>query len=124
MGHTIDLLVTVAIAVLGSNGMWAFLQAKSKKKTVQDKMLLGLGHAMIYQTAEKYITRGAVTVAELEDLVKYLYAPYKELGGNGSGDAIIQKVEALKIVTEAEAEQLDRRQHTTRSHTQENQKNS
>jgi hypothetical protein len=108
MEHTLELLVTVTIAVLGSNGMWAFLQAKSKKKTVQDKMLLGLGHAMIYQTAERYITRGAVTMAELEDLIKYLHGPYKELGGNGSGDAIISKVKALPIATEAEAEQMDK----------------
>lgn len=44
---------------------------------------------------------------ELDDLIQYLYAPYKDLGGNGSGDAIIVKVKALPIISESEGRRID-----------------
>ena len=57
MEHFFELLITVMIAVLGSNGLWAYIQSASKTKTAKDRMLLGLGHAEIFRTAEKYIER-------------------------------------------------------------------
>ena len=48
MDRYIELIITVMLAVLGSNGLWAYIQSVSKTKTAKDRMLLGLGH-------EKYI---------------------------------------------------------------------
>ena len=105
--HTLELIVTVVIAVLGSNGLWAYLQSKSKIKTARDRMILGLGHAEIFRVTEKYIHREGITMDELEDLDKYLYKPYSELGGNGTAAAIVEKCKELPIITKAEADRRD-----------------
>ena len=101
---TKELIAAVVVAVLGSNGLWAFLQSKSTRKTARDRMILGLGHAEIFRVAEKYIHRNGITMSELEDLEKYLYKPYSDMGGNGTAAAIVAKCRELPIITEQEAE--------------------
>ena len=59
---TKELIAAVVVAVLGSNGLWAFLQSKSTRKTARDRMILGLGHAEIFRVAEKYIHRNGITM--------------------------------------------------------------
>jgi hypothetical protein len=44
-----------------------------------------------------YIQRGSVSRDEYEDYRKYFYDPYKELGGNGVAERIMQAVEQLPI---------------------------
>ena len=104
---TKELIAAVVVAVLGSNGLWAFLQSKSTRKTARDRMILGLGHAEIFRVAEKYIHRNGITMSELEDLEKYLYKPYSDMGGNGTAAAIVAKCRELPIITEQEAEKRD-----------------
>lgn len=101
-------LVAVVLAVLGSNGLWAFLASRSKATSARDRMLLGIGHAEIFHTAERYIRRGGITTDELEDLEKYLYKPYAELGGNGTAESIVEKCKELPIISASEAERMDR----------------
>lgn len=105
--HTFNTIVAVVVAVLGSNGLWAFLQSKSTRKSARDRMILGLGHAEIFRVTEKYIHRNGITMDELEDLDKYLYKPYSELGGNGTAAAVVQKCRELPIITKAEADRRD-----------------
>ena len=105
--HTIELVITVVVAVLGSNGLWAYIQSRSKHKSASERMLLGLGHSEIFRVAEKYIQRGGITVGELDDLIKYLYRPYAEMGGNGTAESIVQKCKELPIISEKEAERRD-----------------
>lgn len=104
---TKELIAAVVVAVLGSNGLWAFLQSKSTRKTARDRMILGLGHAEIFRVAEKYIHRNGITMSELEDLEKYLYKPYSDMGGNGTAAAIVAKCRELPIISEQEAERRD-----------------
>ena len=107
MYNTAQLIITVLVAVLGSNGLWAFIQSRSTHKSARDRMILGLGHAEIFRAAEKYIHRGGITLSELDDLEKYLYKPYSDMGGNGTAAAIVQKCRELPIITEQEAERRD-----------------
>lgn len=107
IAHTLELIITVVVAVLGSNGLWAWLQSKSTAKSARDRMLLGLGHAEIFRLCEKYIRRGAITRDELEDLEKYLWKPYHDLGGNGTAETMIKKCKDLKMITTSEAERMD-----------------
>ena len=102
-----ELFVTVFVAMLGSTGLWSWIQNMGTAKTARDRMLLGLGHAKIFDVAEKYIRRDGITSAELEDLEKYLYKPYHDMGGNGTATAIVDKCKALRIITPAEADRLD-----------------
>jgi len=107
MYNTAQLIITVLVAVLGSNGLWAFIQSRSTHKSARDRMILGLGHDAIFRVAEKYIHRGGITLSELDDLEKYLYKPYSEMGGNGTAAAIVQKCRQLPVITEQEAERRD-----------------
>ena len=105
--HAFELIITVAIAVLGSNGLWAFIQSRSTAKSARDRMILGLGHAEIFRQAEHYIRRNGITTEELEDLNKYLFKPYKEMGGNGTAETIVKKCSELPIISRTEAERRD-----------------
>lgn len=60
-------------------------------------MLVGLAHDRIITLGMDYISRGYITHDEYENLYKYLYQPYKELGGNGSAERIIMEVNKLPI---------------------------
>lgn len=108
MDRYIELIITVMLAVLGSNGLWAYIQSRNTKRTAKDRMILGLGHAEIFRTAEKYIERDGITTDELEDLEKYLYKPYKTMGGNGTAETIVHKCHSLQIITADEAARRDK----------------
>ena len=100
----VQTIVTVVCAMLGSSGMWAYLQKKSEKKQIEaekkdvrTKMLIGLAHDRIIYLGMKYIERGWVSQSEYENLYKYLYEPYKEMGGNGSAERIMQEIKKLEL---------------------------
>ena len=93
----VQMVVTVVCAVLASSGFWAFLQNRHDKKDAKTKMLLGLGHDRIVTLCMKYIERGWITQDEYEDLNKYLYSPYVEMGGNGTAERLMTEVRKLPI---------------------------
>ena len=104
----LEVFITVLIGVLGSNGLWAFIQSRSKRKTAQEKMLIGLGHAQIFRLSEHYLKRGGITADELEDLVHYLYEPYVALGGNGTSATLVAQCKELPILSAEEAARKDK----------------
>ena len=102
----------IILAVLGSSGLWAGvwalimskreqkIRAKEKeedKKSASNRMLLGIGHDRIIWLCLKYIERGWITKDEYEDLRDYLYAPYKDMGGNGTVEKLMAEVEKLPV---------------------------
>jgi hypothetical protein len=92
-----QILVAVSVAVIGSNGLWAFMQSRRDKKDAKTRMILGLGHDRIIYLCIRYIERGWISNDEYEDLVKYLYGPYKEMGGNGTAEKLMNEVKKLPI---------------------------
>jgi hypothetical protein len=60
-------------------------------------MILGLGHDKIIYLGKEYIARGWITSDEYENLHDYLYMPYKNMGGNGSAERIMEEVKKLPI---------------------------
>lgn len=93
----VELLVTIAVSILGSSGLWAFITKKLESKDVKTKLLLGLAHDRIMQSGTYYIERGYITNDEYENLYDYLYTPYKEMGGNGSAKRLMEQVERLPV---------------------------
>ncbi len=104
------LIIGIFTAVFASQGLWALIlylvqrsdKKKDKKSDVldhQSKMLLGLGHDRIVALGKEYLAKGSVTEDEYENLNKYLYAPYKALGGNGTAEKIMEDVRKLPIDT-------------------------
>lgn len=95
----VDVLVTVFVTVLASNGFWAILQKKFDHNSTEKKLLVGLAHDRIIYVGERFIARGWITYDEYEDFMKYLYMPYAEYGGNGAAERISDEVKKLPLKT-------------------------
>ena len=98
----IVLLISIGGAVFASAGFWSFVtyacNKKDSCKTAEAKMLLGLGHDRILYLGSVYLKKQCITKDEYENLYDYLYLPYKELGGNGTAEKMINDVKKLPIV--------------------------
>lgn len=105
----VDVLVTVFVTVLASNGFWAVLQKKLDRNSTEKKLLVGLAHDRIIYVGEEFIARGWITYDEYEDFMKYLYTPYTEYGGNGTAERISDEVKKLPLKTSN-----DQREHRVR----------
>lgn len=93
-----DIFITILCTLLASAGFWAFVTGIVDKKSAKSKMILGLGHNEIMSLGMEYIKRGNITQGEYENLYKYLYEPYKKMGGNGSAERLMREVDKLPIV--------------------------
>lgn len=94
-------VITVIVAVFASTGFWAFINdrinKRKKKKSAETKMLLGLAHDRIYELCNMYIRDGRISHHAYDNLM-YLYKPYKELGGNGTAERLMEEVDKLPII--------------------------
>ena len=92
-------ITQIVVAVFASTGFWAFVtavwQERQKKKSAERAALLGLLHERLVEQCEAYLDRGYLSEGEYRDLEEYIYNPYKNLGGNGTGEAYMGKVQAL-----------------------------
>lgn len=95
----VDVLVTVFVTALASNGFWAILQKKFDKNSTEKRLLVGLAHDRIIYVGKGFIARGWITYDEYEDFMKYLYEPYTEYGGNGAAQRISDEVKKLPLKT-------------------------
>ena len=82
-------------ALLASSGLWGFIMYKAQKKDKEnDDMkviraaLMGILYSDILDAGERYIQRGYITLKQLNNFKKYLYDPYKALGGDGMADEV------------------------------------
>lgn len=112
-------VMVAAIAGLTGSGICSliiFLIQRHDRKSEGEpdrQMLMGLAHDRIYELGERYIRRGWISVDEYDNLSKYLYKPYKDLHGDGTGDKIMQLVDELQIRTDLEGGVI----HETRNDT-------
>ena len=91
---TTEIMVTIVASVLASSGLWQFILFKSQRKSTQTKAILALLHNEIYKEAEKAIDSGSISTDDFDNLTM-LYTPYKELGGNSTGDILYGKCKDL-----------------------------
>ncbi|WP_056961222.1 hypothetical protein [Liquorilactobacillus satsumensis] len=56
-------------------------------------------HHELYANCTKYLKNEYVTPGQLNDL-EYIFSSYKDLGGNGTGEVLYNKVRALSIKEE------------------------
>lgn len=95
-----DIIVTLAVAVFGSTGFWSWLQNRGKKKTAEARLLMGLAYSEIIRRSEQYIKRGYITTDEYNELNRYLFEPYREMGGNGTAQKLMAEVQKLPTTKE------------------------
>ena len=93
----INLLISVVCAVIASNGFWTWWMHRQDKHSATNRLLIGIAHDRIMTLGTEYIERGYITPDEYENFRRYLYEPYHDAGGNGSGDRIMAEVDKLRI---------------------------
>ena len=111
MPMSAEQIATIMVAIFASSGFWTFLTTwiarkddkksqGSKELELQSKILKGLGHDRICSLGETYLTRlpePYITRDEYENLHDYLYIPYKNLGGNGTAEKIMNEIKKLPV---------------------------
>ena len=111
------IIITAVISALTSSGFMSLiiylLQRRDKKKDLEDanssaqtRMLIGLGHDRVISLTDRYVRRGSITLKEKRNL-EYLYAPYRDMGGNGDCKIGYDACQELPVVSEEAAEQAD-----------------
>ena len=92
-------MIELILAVVASGGFWTLLQTiianRQKKKSAESRLILGLAFDRICERAERHLEDGYISTDDYNDLIKYLYAPYKEMGGNGTVERLMLQVKAL-----------------------------
>lgn len=107
----------IIIAIIGSNALFSFIQflitrhdlkhrIQSDAEKNQSDMILGIGHDKILYLTDRIMQRGCITMKEKRNL-NPLYEPYKRLGGNGDCKIGYDACNALPIVSENEAFEMD-----------------
>ena len=91
----VDYWLAGAGMIFGSVGFWTFVQHLLDKRSVSRQAMLGLMYLGVKMSCQKLIDRGWATTEEIEDIEKYMYEPYKALGGNGTAEMLMNKVKAL-----------------------------
>ena len=94
---TWQIIIAVFTAVLASSGFWAFIMKRADRKSAETKLLLGLACDRIVHLGMTYIDRGWITKDEYETLHDYLWLPYKECGGDGTAERVMNAVDKLEI---------------------------
>lgn len=110
-----EIIITIIVAVLGSSGLWAFLQFivqkfASKKEDIKEildrqekelelvkAMSLGALYDRALYLGEKHIEHGEISISEYNDYKKYIYEPYHTGGGDGTIDRIMDAIDDLPI---------------------------
>lgn len=103
-------IITGFVTLLASSGFWTFILKRSENKNARTKLLIGLAHDRIMHLGYSFIRRGYITKEEYDDLRTYLYEPYKEAGGNGSAEKVMEEVHALPLYNPAYSNQKDKKE--------------
>ena len=96
--HPETFIPAIVVAFVASGGFWNWMLNRKKKPDAATKLLMGLAHLKITEIGINHIDIGGISEEVYNDLVHYLYNPYVELGGNGSGKRIMTIVSQLPII--------------------------
>lgn len=96
-----EIVIAIIASVFGSTGFWALITSiwnnHGKKVSIEGKMLRGLAHDRICELGSRYLRQGDITKDEFENLHDYLFLPYRDLGGNGTAEKIMEDVKRLPM---------------------------
>lgn len=102
----VALIITAAASIIASNGFWQWIISKRERaSSKQDStdaltsLIMGLASIKGQELGFSYIRRGYITADELKDLEKYIYN-YRELGGNGVLERLMEEVLKLPLYEE------------------------
>lgn len=100
----LEFVLTVTVAVAASSGFWAFFAKRVDRKSNSTRLLIGLAHQKIISLGMHYMERGWISKDEYREFVKHLYNPYRDLGGNGLAEKIVNDIQKLPFYKKEENE--------------------
>lgn len=107
----VRLAIFAIVSVLGSGGIVAYLQSRGTRNNATSRLLMGMAYNYITNQGINYIDRGWISKDELEELNKYYFRPYTDLGGNGVAERVMSEVKKLPLRPQSPyAEILNRHQ--------------
>lgn len=95
-----QIIIALVASVFGSTGFWSWLSSRSKKRSDESRLLMGLAYSEIIRRSEEYIRRGWIGTDEFNELDRYLFQPYASMGGNGTAEKLMNAVKALPVSKE------------------------
>lgn len=93
----LEVLLSMFSAAMLSTGFWTWIEHRRSRKDAKTRALLGLLHEQIMTKGEHYISKGSISIDEYNDYFKYFYEPYRDLGGNGTGERMADAIKKLPI---------------------------
>ena len=85
-----SLLVSIVISIFN------FIKYKTKEYDLIKDGMVAILHNMVYTQGKKYIDKDQISMDEMKDF-EYLYSAYHNLGGNGTGTEIYERVCKLNL---------------------------
>lgn len=89
--------ITGMATLLASSGFWGYVQYRSSNADAVSKLVLGIGYYTIQEECIKHLHVGSITREEYNEIHRYLYEPYTELGGNGTAKKMMTDLSQLPI---------------------------
>ena len=89
-------------AIFGGQGFWTWFANRSRSKSDESKLMMGIGYSKIIDLCERHLANGYITTREFHELEHYLYDPYRSMGGNGTVEYLFEQVRELPIKPENE----------------------
>ena len=108
-GQLLLWLLTIPTAYLGAKHATAELVkhknmrllSLERRMDVTDNAVQAVLHDSLYRQCTSVIYRGVVTISELDN-IEHLFKGYSGVGGNGTGEALYNKVKSLELIDDKE----------------------
>jgi len=93
----LTILFTFLTTMAASSGFWIYMSKRTERRGVENVLLISLTRDRIISLGVYYIERGWIGEAEFNDLYDGLYLPYKNIGGDGSAQKVMDIVRHLPL---------------------------
>lgn len=106
MESWVQLVLTFVGSLTASGGLWAYVQHKDQNKSATSRLLMGIAYDTLVTKGMEFIERGWVTTDEFDEFEKFYFQPYKDLGGNGTAERIMNQVKSLPFSSKSKYEDV------------------
>lgn len=100
-------IITILAGILGSTGFWMLVQNQREKKSKERMAIMAMLYMAVKMSCKSCLRRGWASTEEIEDIEKYMFEPYKSMGGNGTAELLMNKIQSLPSTPPEDGEEDD-----------------
>ena len=93
----IQSIITILVAIISSSGVWGLFNLAIQRRSEANRLLIGVAQHLIVRESHRLLDQGYMTTEEYRNLRKGLYERYKQLGGNGLAENMVNEDEKIPI---------------------------